>query len=168
MAQAAREADLDPDRLSFTEGLFYLTEMNDLALTWSRRGRPSRCFGVCDTRWHARSCHHVAYASTAVRSSRCITSTNPRSATCLRLCPLSLMISFSTLSICSILSLCSSLRRPLSEMYWALPLYQRALTSKKRRLALSTPLQQTHSTTWHSSTLTRASTRRPCRSTSVP
>src|SRR5438105_10208147 len=33
MAQAAIEAHLDPDRLSFTEGLFYLTEMIDLALT---------------------------------------------------------------------------------------------------------------------------------------
>jgi Transposase DDE domain len=32
MAQAAIEADLDPDRLSFTEGLFQLTEMIDLAL----------------------------------------------------------------------------------------------------------------------------------------
>jgi hypothetical protein len=33
MAQAAMEAGLDPDRLSFTEGLFQLTEMIDLALT---------------------------------------------------------------------------------------------------------------------------------------
>src|SRR5947209_10218611 len=33
MAQAAVEAELDPDRLSFTEGLFELTEMIDLALT---------------------------------------------------------------------------------------------------------------------------------------
>jgi hypothetical protein len=33
MAQAAMEADLDPDRLSFTEGLFHLTEMIDLTLT---------------------------------------------------------------------------------------------------------------------------------------
>src|SRR5437660_4729101 len=33
MAQAAREADLDPDRLSFTAGLFQLTEMIDLTLT---------------------------------------------------------------------------------------------------------------------------------------
>jgi len=32
MAQAAVEAELDPDRLSFTEGLFVLTEMLDLAL----------------------------------------------------------------------------------------------------------------------------------------
>ena len=38
MAQAAREADLDPDRLSFTEGLFYLTEMIDLALTLEPEG----------------------------------------------------------------------------------------------------------------------------------
>ena len=32
MAQAAMEAGVDPDRLSFTEGLFQLTEMLDLAL----------------------------------------------------------------------------------------------------------------------------------------
>ena len=31
MAQAATEAVLDPDRLSFTDGLFVLTEMLDLA-----------------------------------------------------------------------------------------------------------------------------------------
>jgi len=33
LAQAAIEADLDPDRLSFSEGLFELTEMLSLALT---------------------------------------------------------------------------------------------------------------------------------------
>ena len=33
MAQAAIEGELDPDRLSFSEGLFQLTEMIDLALT---------------------------------------------------------------------------------------------------------------------------------------
>jgi hypothetical protein len=33
VAQAALEAELDPDRLSFSEGLFELTEMLDLALT---------------------------------------------------------------------------------------------------------------------------------------
>ena len=33
MAQAAMEAELDPDRLSFTDGLFELTEMISLALT---------------------------------------------------------------------------------------------------------------------------------------
>ena len=32
LAQAAVEAELDPDRLSFTQGLFVLTEMIDLAL----------------------------------------------------------------------------------------------------------------------------------------
>lgn len=32
MAQAALQADQDPDRLSFTEGLFHLTEMIDLTL----------------------------------------------------------------------------------------------------------------------------------------
>jgi DDE family transposase/transposase IS4-like protein len=33
MAQAAIQAELDPDRLSFSQGLFHLTEMIDLALT---------------------------------------------------------------------------------------------------------------------------------------
>jgi len=33
LSQAAVEAELDPDRLSFTEGLFELTEMICLALT---------------------------------------------------------------------------------------------------------------------------------------
>jgi Transposase DDE domain len=33
LARAAVEAEVDPDRLSFTEGLFELTEMIDLALT---------------------------------------------------------------------------------------------------------------------------------------
>jgi hypothetical protein len=33
LAEAAVEADLDPDRLSFSEGLFELTEMLSLALT---------------------------------------------------------------------------------------------------------------------------------------
>src|SRR5260370_14356249 len=33
LAQSALEAELDPDRLSFTEGLFELTEMISLALT---------------------------------------------------------------------------------------------------------------------------------------
>jgi hypothetical protein len=38
MAQAAMEAELDPDRLSFTQGLFHLTEMIDLALTLEPKG----------------------------------------------------------------------------------------------------------------------------------
>jgi len=38
MAQAANEAELDPDRLSFTAGLFYLTEMIDLALILEPEG----------------------------------------------------------------------------------------------------------------------------------
>ena len=33
LAQAAVERELDPDRLSFTQGLFELTEMISLALT---------------------------------------------------------------------------------------------------------------------------------------
>jgi hypothetical protein len=38
MAQAAMEAGVDPDRLSFTEGLFQLTEMIDLTLTLEPEG----------------------------------------------------------------------------------------------------------------------------------
>jgi hypothetical protein len=38
MAQAALEAELDPDRLSFTEGLFVLTETLDLALILEPEG----------------------------------------------------------------------------------------------------------------------------------
>jgi Transposase DDE domain/Insertion element 4 transposase N-terminal len=38
MAQAAVEAELDPDRLSFTEGLFVLTETLDLALLLEPEG----------------------------------------------------------------------------------------------------------------------------------
>ena len=38
MAQAATEAELDPDRLSFTDGLFVLTEMLDLALILEPEG----------------------------------------------------------------------------------------------------------------------------------
>ncbi len=38
LAHAALQAELDPDRLSFTAGLFYLTEMIDLALTLEPEG----------------------------------------------------------------------------------------------------------------------------------
>ena len=38
LAQAATEAELDPDRLSFTAGLFVLTEMLDLALLLEPEG----------------------------------------------------------------------------------------------------------------------------------
>ena len=48
------------------------------------------------------------------------------------------------------------------------PLYQRALAIKEKVLALSIPLPQTHSTTWQSSTETRARTRRLSRSTIAP
>ena len=52
MAQAAIQAHLDPDRLSFSEGLFQLTEMIDLALTdGGQRRPPSHCWGACGTRW---------------------------------------------------------------------------------------------------------------------
>ena len=37
LAQAAVEAELDPDRLSFSEGLFELTESISLALTFQIR-----------------------------------------------------------------------------------------------------------------------------------
>lgn len=38
LAQAAVQAHLDPDRLSFTEGLFQLTQMMDLALLFEPEG----------------------------------------------------------------------------------------------------------------------------------
>jgi len=105
LAEAAVEAELDPDRLSFSKGLFELTEMLSLALTHSgQRRRPSHCWNACGTRWHTMSCQPVACASTAVRSSRSTTSTNPRSARCLHLSPLILRISFLILSTCLILS----------------------------------------------------------------
>ncbi len=89
LAQAAVEAELDPDRLSFTEGLFELTEMISLALTdGSPRRPPRRSWHACGTRWPSTSCPSVACASTDVRSSRSTTSINPRSARCLHLRPL--------------------------------------------------------------------------------
>src|SRR5258708_6119638 len=104
LSQAAVEAELDPDRLSFTEGLFELTEMISLALTWSPGGGPSRCWHAYGTRWHSTSCPHVGCASTAGRSSRSTTNTNRRSARCLHRRPLRLRSSFSILSPCLILS----------------------------------------------------------------
>src|SRR6266536_6202834 len=41
MAQAARPGKLDPDRLSFTEGLFHLSEMIDLALVIEPEATPA-------------------------------------------------------------------------------------------------------------------------------
>ena len=42
LAEAAVEAELDPDRLSFSEGLFELTEMLSLALTVESEEAPMR------------------------------------------------------------------------------------------------------------------------------
>src|SRR5205807_408539 len=108
LAQAAVEAELDPDRLRFTEGLFELTEMISLALTdGGPRRRPSPCSCACGTRWPSTSCPPVVCASIAARSSRSTTSTNPRNANCLHLRPLIRRISFSILLTCLILSLWS-------------------------------------------------------------
>lgn len=41
MAQAAQQEGYDPDRLSFTEGLFHLTEVMDLALTLEPEAAPA-------------------------------------------------------------------------------------------------------------------------------
>src|SRR6266849_5283196 len=105
LSQAAVEAELDPDRLSFTEGLFELTEMISLALTDGGQRRPlPRCWSACGTRWPSTSCPPVACASTAERSSKSTTNTNPRSVRCLHLSPLGRRSSFSILSPCLILS----------------------------------------------------------------
>jgi hypothetical protein len=105
LAQAAIQADLDPDRLSFSEGLFELTETLSLALTDGSRRRPlSRCWPACATRWLSTFCPSVACASTGARSNRSTTSTNPRSATCRLRLPLSRASSFSISSTCLILS----------------------------------------------------------------
>src|SRR5207247_1323295 len=105
LSQAAVEAELAPDRLSFSEGLFELTEMISLALTdGSQRRRASCCSSACGTRWPSTSCQPVACASTAGRSSRSTTNTNPRSGSCLHLSPLIRRISFLILSSCLILS----------------------------------------------------------------
>src|SRR6266700_5755299 len=61
MAPAAVEAEVDPDRLSFTEGLFELTAMISLALTdGSPRRRACPCSSACGTRWPSTSCPSVA------------------------------------------------------------------------------------------------------------
>src|SRR5437764_15417874 len=66
------------------------------------------------------SCYHPVFcASIDGRSSRFITSINPRNATSLHPSPLNLMIAFSTLSKYLILWPKGPLRRRLSEMYWA-------------------------------------------------
>src|SRR6266581_5646810 len=65
LAEAAVEAELDPDRLSFTEGLFELTEMISLALTdGSPRRPPRRSWRACVIRWPSTSCQPVVCAST--------------------------------------------------------------------------------------------------------
>ena len=106
LAQAAVQAELDPDRLSFSEGLFELSEMISLALTdGGQRRRPRRCWSACGTRWPSMSCPPVACASTVGRSSRSITSTNLRSVRCLHRHLLILRSGFLILSTCWILSL---------------------------------------------------------------
>jgi DDE family transposase len=105
LAHAEVAAELDPDRLSFSEGLFELTEMISLALTdGGQKRRPSRYWSACGTGWPSMSCQPVVCASTAGRSSRFTISTNPRSARSLHLSPLILMSSFSILLTCLILS----------------------------------------------------------------
>ncbi len=117
MAQAAMEAGLDPDRLSFTEGLFQLTEMLDLALTDGGQRRPSSRFpGACVTRCDTWSCQSVGCVSIGGRSSKSTTNINPRSGTCLLLNPLSRMSSFLTLSCCLIRLLPFSRRRSLVDV----------------------------------------------------
>ena len=119
LAQTAGQAELDPDRLSFTEGLFELTEMISLALTdGGPRRRLSRCWSACGTRWPSMSCPPVVCASIVGRSSRSTTSINPRSVRCLHLRPLRRRSSFSILSPCLILSPLSLPEEGLSEMYW--------------------------------------------------
>jgi hypothetical protein len=48
MAQGALQAQLDPDRLSFTEGLFHLTEMIDLALILQPEDAPALLKRLCE------------------------------------------------------------------------------------------------------------------------
>ncbi|MFL5587876.1 MAG: IS4 family transposase [Ktedonobacteraceae bacterium] len=55
LAQAAVEAELDPDRLSFTEGLFELTEMMDLALTLE----PEEASGPLGARLRFKMAQHI-------------------------------------------------------------------------------------------------------------
>ena len=55
LAQAAVEAELDPDRLSFTEGLFELTEMISLALTLE----PEEATEPLLARWRHKMAQHV-------------------------------------------------------------------------------------------------------------
>src|SRR2546421_6209126 len=55
LAQAAVEAELDPNRLSFTEGLFELTEMMDLALTLE----PEEASGPLGARLRFKMAQHI-------------------------------------------------------------------------------------------------------------
>src|SRR5712692_8084620 len=55
LAKAAVEAELDPDRLSFTEGLFELTEMISLALTLE----PEEATGPLLKRLRHKMAHHL-------------------------------------------------------------------------------------------------------------
>ena len=69
LGQAAVKAELDPDRLSFTEGLFELTEMISLALTLEPEEATERLLKRLRTRWHSTSCQFVGCVSTVGRSS---------------------------------------------------------------------------------------------------
>jgi hypothetical protein len=112
------EAGLDPDRLSFTEGLFQLTEMLDLALTLE----PEEAISPLGRRLRQQM-RQVVLPPRRLR-------VNPRQVKqvyskhkpvagemCLPPNPLSPMSSFLTLSTCLIHWLLVCLRRSLSEMY---------------------------------------------------
>jgi hypothetical protein len=99
LAEAAIEAELDPDRLSFTAGLFELTEMLSLALTLESEAAAVR---LLPRLRHGTSCPSVGCASIAGRSSSSIIRTNPRSVGCLHLSHSSRRSSSSILSSCLI------------------------------------------------------------------
>jgi hypothetical protein len=118
MAQAAMEAGLAPDRLSFTAGLVQVTEMLDLALTLE----PEEAIEPLSRRL-GHQMRHVVLPERRLRIKRrevkqVYNKHKPvASGTCLLLNPLSRMSSFLTLSCCLIRLLPFSRRRSLSEMY---------------------------------------------------
>jgi len=90
MYRSALQAELDPDRLSFTEAVFQLCEawlMSEASMSQPcSSGAPSACCSGCD----ATCCPSGACASIAGSSSKSIRSTSPRSAMCPRPSPLHL------------------------------------------------------------------------------
>jgi len=110
LAEAAVEAELDPDRLSLSEGLFELTEMLSLALTVELE--------EAAVRLRARLRHKMARHVLPPRrlrinrreSSTFTISTNPRSVGCLHLSRSSRRSSSSILSSCLIRLIRSHLR----------------------------------------------------------